>query len=122
MNEELKHLFTPGPLVSFRCSRKISSCLVKAKLYPVERSDSFTSTFTGETYKINHKFDCIEKCLIFLLTCNNMYVKQLTLFAISGIITDLTLLNMHMTYHACRNTCTKIFVIVNVVVFLMTSQ
>ena len=24
----------------------------------------------GETYKINHKFDYIEKCLIYLLTCN----------------------------------------------------
>ena len=76
MNEELKHLFTPGPMVSFRSSRKISSYLVRAKLYPVERSvgsfnckrprcqictyvnetDSFTSTVTGETYKINHKF------------------------------------------------------------------
>ena len=72
MNEELKHLFTPGPMVSFRSSRKISSYLVRAKLYPVERSvgsfnckrprcqictyvnetDSFTSTVTGETYKI----------------------------------------------------------------------
>ena len=38
MNEELKHLFTPGPMVSFRSSRKISSYLVRAKLYPVERS------------------------------------------------------------------------------------
>ena len=33
MNEELKHLFTPGPMVSFRSSRKISSYLVRAKLY-----------------------------------------------------------------------------------------
>ena len=90
MNEELKHLFTTGPMVSFRSSRKISSYLVRAKLYPVERSvgsfnrkrprcqictyvnetDSFTSTFTGETDKINLKFDCMEKCLIYLLTCN----------------------------------------------------
>ena len=38
MNEELKHLFTSGPMVSFRSSRKISSYLVRAKLYPVERS------------------------------------------------------------------------------------
>ena len=90
MNEELKHLFTPGPMVSFRSSRKISSYLVRAKLYPVEKSigcfnckrsrcqictyvtetDSFTSTVTRETCKINHKFDCREKCLIYLLTCN----------------------------------------------------
>ena len=90
MNEELKHLFTPGPTVSFRSSRKISSYLVRAKLYAVERSvgsfnckrpccqictyvnetDSFTSTIAGETYKINHKFDGMEKCFIYLLTCN----------------------------------------------------
>ena len=36
MNEELKHLFTPGPMVSFRSSGNISSYLVRAKLYPVE--------------------------------------------------------------------------------------
>ena len=90
MNEELKHLFTPGPMVSFRSYRKISSYLVRAKLYPVERSvgsfnckrpcyqicsyvnetDSFTSTATGETYKINHIFDCMEKWLIYL-KCRN---------------------------------------------------
>ena len=69
MNEELKHLFIPGPVVSFRSSRKISSYLVRAKLYPVERlvgsfnckrpryqiciyvnqTDGFTRTVTGET-------------------------------------------------------------------------
>ena len=41
--------------------------------------NSFTSTVTGETYKINHKFDCMEKCLIYLLTCNKcrkQYVVQ----------------------------------------------
>ena len=99
VNEEFKHLFTSGPMVFFRSSRKISSYLVRAKLYPVERSvgsfnckrprcqictyvnetDSFTSTVTGEIYKINHKFDCMEKCLIYLLTCNKcrkQYVGQ----------------------------------------------
>ena len=40
---------------------------------------------------------------------NNMLVKQLTLFAIGGIITDLTLLNTRMAYHACKNICTNIF-------------
>lgn len=76
----MKHLFTIGPMVSIRSARKISSYLFKAKLHPVEKSggsfnckrpryqicayfnemDSFTSTVTGETYKINHKFDCME--------------------------------------------------------------
>ena len=38
INEELNHLFTSGPMVSFRSSKKISIYLVRAKLYPVERS------------------------------------------------------------------------------------
>ena len=41
--------------------------------------DSFTSTVTGETYKINHRFDCLEKFLIYLPTCNKsrkQYVGQ----------------------------------------------
>ena len=99
MNEELKHFFTSGPMVSFRSSRKISSYLVRTKLYPVERevgsfnckrprcqicayineTDSFTSTITGETYKINHRFDCMEKCLIYLLTCNKCRKQYATL-------------------------------------------
>ena len=145
MNEKLKHFFAPEvSKVSSRSSRKIlSSYLVRVKLYPVETSvgffnckrprcqicayvnetDSFTST--GETYKINHKLDCMEKCLIYLLTCNKyrkQYVKQLILFAIGGIITDLTLVNKRMLYLACKNACANIFVIVNIVLFLMTSQ
>ena len=37
MNEEFKNVFTPGPIVSYRSARKISSYLVRAKLYPLER-------------------------------------------------------------------------------------
>ena len=36
MNEEVKKVFTPGPMVSFRSPRKISSYLVRAKLYPLK--------------------------------------------------------------------------------------
>ena len=73
--------------------------MVKAELYPVERSvgsfnckrprcqicayinemDNFTSTVTRETYKSNHKIDFMEKCLTYLLTCNKFrkqYVGQ----------------------------------------------
>ena len=39
-----------------------------------------------------------------------MYVKQLILLATSGIVTDLTLVNMRMAYYTCKNTCTNIFV------------
>ena len=83
MNEELKHLFPPGPMISFsfRSSRKISGYLVRAKLYPAERSggsfnckrprcqicacvneaDSFTSTVAEEACKINHKLTAWRK-------------------------------------------------------------
>ena len=37
MNEEVKNLFPPGPMVSFRGARKLSSYLVRAKLYPLQR-------------------------------------------------------------------------------------
>ena len=33
-------------------------------------TSTFTSTVTGETYIINHRFNCNEKCLVYLLTCN----------------------------------------------------
>ena len=37
MNEEVKKVFQPGPMVSFRSPRNLSSYLVRAKLYPMER-------------------------------------------------------------------------------------
>ena len=99
MNEEAKKIFTPGPMISFRSARKLSSYLVRARLYPIERAvgsfkcngkrcqtclnvketDTFTSTTTGETYKINHQFNCNSKCLVYLLTCKvclKQYVGQ----------------------------------------------
>ena len=77
-------------MIFFRSSRKLSSYLVRAKLYPTERTvgsyncggarcevcinvnetSIFTSTVAGETYIINHRFDCNERCLVYLLTCN----------------------------------------------------
>ena len=38
LNKEVKEIFTPGPMVSFREKRKLGSYLVRAKLYPLERS------------------------------------------------------------------------------------
>ena len=72
MNEEVKNLFLPGPMVSFRGARKLSSYLVRAKSYPLHRqvgskkcaencfevcdyvtnTDTFTSTVTGESFKL----------------------------------------------------------------------
>ena len=101
MNQEVKNVFTPGPVVSFRSVRKISRHLVRAKLYPLERkidsekcgksrcevclnieeTGTFTSTATGESFKINHKLNCNDNCLIYLVTfkcCGKHYVREST--------------------------------------------
>ena len=98
-DQEVERVFTPGPMASLRSSRKISSYLVRAKLYPVEKrigslkcrgrrcqvflnvteTETFTSTSTNQTYKINHEFNCNESSLIYLLTCKicrKQYVGQ----------------------------------------------
>ena len=69
MNEETKELSSPRPMVSFRSPRKISTYLVRAKLYPLDRvvgstkcgkkrfevcrnisgTNTFASNVTGET-------------------------------------------------------------------------
>ena len=36
----------------------------------IKETDTFTSTVTGETFKINHRFDCNDKCLVYLMSCN----------------------------------------------------
>ena len=71
-------------MASFRCARKISSYLVRAKLYSLERrvgffkcvgtrcqaclnvskTETFTSASTNQTYKINNEFNCNESSLI----------------------------------------------------------
>ena len=101
MNDEVKKTFTPSPMISFRSSHKISSYIVRAKLYPLEstvgsskcgkkrcevcdvisETDTFSSTVTGESFKINHKFNCNDKCLVYLATCkicNKQYTGQTT--------------------------------------------
>ena len=45
----------------------------------VLETDTFTCSNDQTTYKINHKFDCNEKCLVYLITCNKclkQYVGQ----------------------------------------------
>ena len=83
-DETVKRVFTLFPMISYRNARKLSSYLVRAKLYPLERkrgsykcgssrcqvcnnieeTETFSSTVTGETYKINHHLCCNGKCLV----------------------------------------------------------
>ena len=71
MNDEVEDTFTPRSMVLFRTSRKLSSYLVRAELYPLEKtvgsrkcsktrckvcenvknSDTFRSSVTSETFK-----------------------------------------------------------------------
>ena len=37
MDEEVKKVFTPKPMVSFLSARKLRGYLVRAKLYPLEK-------------------------------------------------------------------------------------
>ena len=94
-----KEVFMPGSMVTFRSIRKLSSYLVRAKLYPLERVTAlckchgklcamwlnfketltFTSSVTHETFKINHTFDCNTQWLIYLFTgkqCPEQYAGQ----------------------------------------------
>ena len=53
--------------------RKTGSCKCKGNrckvCLNVSETELFTSTVTHTLYKINHSFDCNDKCLIYLLTC-----------------------------------------------------
>ena len=82
MDQEVKRTFATQPMVYDRSARKLSSYLVRAKLYPKKRkvgsckckgkrcevsknvleTDTFTCINDQTTYKINRKFDCNEKC------------------------------------------------------------
>ena len=101
MNEEVKKVFEPGPIVSIQSPRNLSSYIVIAKLYSREKeiwsckckgnkcqvclnvfeTETFTSTVTHMSYKINHSFDCNDKCFTHLLTCKTclkQYVRNTT--------------------------------------------
>ena len=81
MDNEVKGTFSSEPMVSFRSARKLSSYLVRAKLYALERkvgsakcnktecktcnhvndTTSFSSSVTEEKFKINHLLNCDDK-------------------------------------------------------------
>ena len=109
MNEETKEVFSPRPMVSYRSLRKISSYLVRAKLYPLDRvvgstkcgnkrsevcmnvsnTNTFVSSATGETYKIDRKLTCDDNCLISVLSLsvveNSILAKLVTALGTDGI-------------------------------------
>ena len=84
-------------MVSFLSSRKLNGYLVTAKIYPLEGTvgsylcrskqyrecnnitdtDSFICSNDQTNFKINHKFDCNEQSLIYLITCNRCFKQFL---------------------------------------------
>ena len=127
MDQGAQGVFTPGFMTTFRSARKLSSLLVRAKLYPLERTvgsckcyrkrcevcdnvtetSTFTSTVTQNTYKINHQFNCSEKCLVYLLKCNKCFkqnVRQTGTNSVGGRITiNLMIENSKELNLACSN-------------------
>ena len=87
--EQVGNVFTPPGFVLFRAGFSLRKHLVRAKVYPllrkcgssgcnkircqtcrnVNNTDVFQSFVTKESYKINHKFDCDSKCIIYLISC-----------------------------------------------------
>ena len=44
LDKEVKKVFSPAPIVSFKSARKLSSYLVRAKLYPLYQWDPLSVT------------------------------------------------------------------------------
>ena len=93
MDEEVKEVFYLGPMVSFWSAWKVSSYLVRAKLYLLERTvgsfkcnksrcqvrlnvnetDTFTSTVTKKTYKTITNFTAVAN--VYLLTSKKCLIQ-----------------------------------------------
>ena len=87
--KQVENIFTPLPFVSFREGFSLRKHLVRAKVYlllhecgssgcnkgrcqtclNVKNTDAFQSFVTKESYKVNHKFDCDNKCIFYLFSC-----------------------------------------------------
>ena len=59
MNAEVKQMFTPVPMFSYRSATKLSSYLVRAKLYPIDR--------------ILGSKDCGKKCEVCVNVCETYF-------------------------------------------------
>ena len=137
---KVKKVFTLKPMISFCSGREGTSYLVRARLYLEERTkgsfkcgskrckvcqsvnetSTLTSLVAGETYIINHKFNCNENCLVYLLTCNcyknNAWVKQSTNFVLDRIIIKVIVGKINVVKHVCNNTCMRIFAAATIII------
>ena len=113
MDEAVKKIFTPKPMISFCSARKLSNYIVRAKMYPIQRTvgskncggkhcevcinvnetSIFTSTVTGETFIINHKLDCNARCVVYLLKYLKCKIKYV------GLAVD----QFHLRWSNCKS-------------------
>ena len=141
MNEEVKKVFQPGPIILFRSPRNLSSYLVRAKIYPMERktgsckckgnrwqlylnvseTEILTSTVTHTSYKINHSFDCNDKCLTHLLTCKTCLKQHVGSNTIVSDIVGTTINAMTENMREVRLVCKNIFLNILIVMGIMGS-
>ena len=73
MDEEVKRAKpypTERAVGSFKCNKSRYLACVN-----VTETNTFTSTVTSKTYKINHEFDCVKYCLVYLLTCKHCSIQ-----------------------------------------------
>ena len=61
IDQEVKKVFTPKPFVSFRSARKLSICMVRAKLYHLERK---VSSFKCEAKRCQTSLNLNERILL----------------------------------------------------------
>ena len=129
MNDKCKWIFSSKLMISFRRASKLNNYLVRPKIYAIERSvgsfkcvkkrwevcenvnktKKFTSSVTLKIYKINHKLNCDDKCLIYFWTCNKCYNKLQKYFAKDETTIKITRENFWEEIAVCSNICLSIF-------------
>ena len=144
MNAEVKQTFTPGPIVFSKSSRKLSSYLVRAKLYPIERivgpksrgkndvkyvltylKQTFSSSVPGETKTIISLIVTISAYFIFLrasAVTNSMSEKALRSLVLGGTTINVIIGNILEMRIVFRNIYLGIFIVGNIHVSLKMSR
>ena len=93
---------------SYKCKGKRSQICNN-----ITETDSFNCSNDQLNFKINHRLDCHEKCLIYLIMCNrclkqNVGQTQLMNLDIDGTIIKITQESLKEENNACKDTCMSI--------------
>ena len=131
MNEKTKKVFSLRPIVSFRSSRKISSYLVRAKLYPLDRVVGSTECgkkrceICMNVSETNTFIEHITASFIFRpvsVVENNMLGKEPTTLGIDGITIRIMIESILVRRTVCKNICLNILTTWDTVVSLTMFQ